>query len=87
MLGDRFADALRRLRFDDEILEWVCDALRESHADEKRFREEAVGRLQVEYDKLAKRIDAMYEDKLDGRVDAAFFDRKSAEWRSEQTRP
>ena len=28
----------------------------------------------------------MYEDRLDGRVDLAFFDRKSREWRDEQSR-
>ncbi|MEO8371387.1 MAG: hypothetical protein ABI806_19530 [Candidatus Solibacter sp.] len=28
----------------------------------------------------------MYLDKLDGRIDAAFFDSKSAEWRGEQDR-
>jgi site-specific DNA recombinase len=28
----------------------------------------------------------MYVDKLDGRIDNAFFDRKSAEWRAEQDR-
>jgi site-specific DNA recombinase len=28
----------------------------------------------------------MYVDKLDGRVDAAFFDKMSAEWRAEQER-
>lgn len=28
----------------------------------------------------------MYVDKLDGRIDAAFFDRMSAEWRAEQDR-
>ena len=28
----------------------------------------------------------MYVDKLDGRIDATFFDRKAAEWRSEQSR-
>jgi site-specific DNA recombinase len=28
----------------------------------------------------------MYVDKLDGRVDAAFFDKMSAEWRVEQDR-
>lgn len=27
---------------------------------------------------------AMYLDKLDGRIDAVFFDRKSSEWRREQ---
>src|SRR6516162_2217515 len=29
---------------------------------------------------------AMYVDKLDGKLDAAFFDRMSAEWRAEQDR-
>src|SRR5262249_15978783 len=29
----------------------------------------------------------MYLDKLDGRINAAFYDRKSAEWRAEQERP
>ncbi len=28
----------------------------------------------------------MYVDKLDGRIDTAFFDRMSAEWRAEQDR-
>jgi hypothetical protein len=28
----------------------------------------------------------MYEDRLDGRVDLAFFDRKSREWRDQQSR-
>jgi len=28
----------------------------------------------------------MYVDKLDGRIDANFFDRMSAEWRAEQGR-
>ena len=46
--------------------------------------EEAIERLQAEYDRLQKRIDAMYVDKLDGQVDAAFFDKMSAQWREEQ---
>ena len=39
-----------------------------------------------EYSRLQSRIDAMYVDKLDGRIDAAFFDRKASEWRLEQDR-
>ena len=61
-------------------------ALRESHVDEKKHHEEVIRRLQTEYNRLQNRIDEMYVDKLDGRIDAAFFDRKSAEWRSEQDR-
>ena len=72
------------MQFDDETLELVSSALRESDADEKRFHEDAIQRLQIEYSRLQNRIDQMYIDKLDGRVDAEFFDQKSAEWRQEQ---
>jgi site-specific DNA recombinase len=41
-------------------------------------------RLQAEYARLQNRIEAMYVDKLDGRVDTLFFDRKAAKWRAEQ---
>jgi site-specific DNA recombinase len=81
-----FADVLGRLAFDDEVLDWVRSALLESHADEKREHEEAIARLQQEYNRLQGRIDTMYVDKLDGRIDAAFFDRTAAQWRDEQAR-
>jgi hypothetical protein len=64
----------------------MITALRESHKDEKQHHDEAIVRLQAEYRKLQDRIDAMYVDKLDGRIDAAFFDRKSTDWRAEQDR-
>jgi site-specific DNA recombinase len=84
VLEERFAELLDRLRFDDEVLAWVSQALRVSHDDEKQHHEEAIRRIQVEYDRLQTRIDAMYVDKLDGRIDTDFFDRKAAEWRGEQ---
>jgi site-specific DNA recombinase len=71
---------------DDEVLEWVCEALDASHADERREHEEAIKRLRAEYDRLQNRIHAMYVDKLDGKVDGVFFERMSGEWRGEQDR-
>ena len=58
--------------------------MRASHHDEKRYYDDVVALLRAEYDKLQQRIGAMYVDKLDGPIDVGFFDRKSAEWRSEQ---
>ncbi|MEQ8667563.1 MAG: hypothetical protein RIC12_00230 [Pirellulales bacterium] len=84
MLEERFTDVVRGLQFDDEVIELVSSALRESHADEKRFHDEAIQRLQADYNRLQKRIDEMYIDKLDGQISAAFFGQKSAEWRREQ---
>ena len=73
-------------KFDDEVLEWVRDALHASHADERREHEEAIKRLQAEYKRLQDRINAMYVDKLDGLVDTAFFEKMSNQWREEQNR-
>jgi site-specific DNA recombinase len=67
-------------------LEWVREALHASHVDEEREHEAAIERLQTEHKRLRSRLDAMYIDKLDGRVDAAFYERMSTSWREEQTR-
>ena len=82
----QFTELLGRLRFDDEVLEWVREALHASHADERREHEQAIRRYQAEYKRLNERIHAMYVDKLDGLVDAAFFERVSNQWREEQNR-
>jgi len=86
VIEQQFTDLLGRLKFDDEVLEWVCEALDASHADERREHDDAIKRLRAEYDRLQNRIHAMYLDKLDGKVDGAFFERMSGEWRAEQDR-
>src|SRR5215211_7816403 len=85
-LEAQFTEMLGRLKFDDEVLEWVRDALHASHADERREHEEAIKRHQAEYNRLNDRIYAMYVDKLDGLVDTAFFDKMSNQWRDEKNR-
>jgi hypothetical protein len=47
VIGQRFSELLGRLTFDEEVLAWVRDALRASHADEKWEREAAIVRLRV----------------------------------------
>ncbi len=86
MLEEKFGALLGWLAFDDDFLDWVRDALHESHADERREHETAMERLSGEYDRLQNRIHAAYVDKLDGNIDAYFFEKMSAEWRAEQDR-
>ena len=85
-LEAQFTELLGRLKFDDEVLEWVREALHASHADERREHQEAIKRHQAEHKRLNERIHAMYVDKLDGLVDTAFFERMSNQWREEQNR-
>ncbi len=77
---------LKGLVFDDEVMDWVSEALHQSHADEKRFRDEAIARLQAEDSKIQNRLDKLYEDRLDGFIEPAFFERKAQEWRQAQKR-
>jgi site-specific DNA recombinase len=86
LLEKQFTELLGRLKFDDEVLEWVRDALHASHADERREHEEAIKRHQAEYKRLQDRINTMYVDKLDGVVDTVFFEKMSNQWREEQKR-
>lgn len=46
-----------------------------------------VARLRSEYRRLQIRIDAMCLDNLDGRIDTAFLDTKSAAWRRHLSLP
>jgi hypothetical protein len=85
-VGAKFTELLGRLTFDDEVLGWVSEALHASHSDQRRENEEAIRCLRTEHKRLGDRINAMYLDKLDGRVDTAFFDKMSFEWREEQNR-
>jgi len=86
VLEEKFGALLGRLAFDEEVLDWVRNALHDSHAEERREHEEAIERLRAEYDRLQNRIHAAYVDKLDGTIDAAFFEKMSEEWRAEQER-
>ena len=86
MLEACFADLLKGLVFDDEVMDWIVDALHQSHADEKRFRRDAIARLQDEQSKLQNRLDKLYDDRLDGFIEPDFFERKSREWRQTQKR-
>lgn len=86
VLEEKFASLLKTLFFDEEVMVWVTKALKESHEDKKKYLEETIIRLQSEYNKLQNRIDTMYIDKLDGKIDGNFYQQKSTEWKSEQNR-
>ncbi len=86
ILEERFTSLLDQISFDDDVLAWVVKELRNGRRDERRASENAIAKLNAEYARLQSRIDTMYIDKLDGRIDIAYFDRKAAEWRAEQAR-
>jgi len=80
----QFEQTLKGIRLDDEILEWLKVTLRNGYAEETAYKAQTLERLKAESKRLADRLEVLYTDKLDGRIDAAFFDRKAAEIKAEQ---
>ena len=66
-----------------EAVEFVIKALKESHLDKKAYLKKVVTELQADLERVRNRLDNMYLDKLDGKVDPAYYDRKNREWRRE----
>jgi site-specific DNA recombinase len=80
-LDRHFATLLRALVVAPAILQWLTTELVESDRAEEVAREEGLRRYRAESDRLGARLDVVYEDRLDGRIDAATYDRKFREIR------
>jgi hypothetical protein len=85
VLEEKFTALLNQISFSPEVLNWVEEPLHESHHDERKFH---LGdrATPARAPPCAGSINAMYMDKLDGRIDNEFFDRKAGDFRTEQLR-
>ncbi len=80
-LEKKLGEVIKGITIDKTILDWLVQALRESHQEEKAYHEGAISIFQDQYTKLQNRIDQAYTDKLDGKIPEDFLLRKMNEWR------
>ena len=80
----QFTELLGRLKFDDEVLEWVRDAFTPATATNGASTRTRSSATRPNTRGLRIASTRMYVDKLDGLVDAAFFEKMSNEWREAQ---
>jgi site-specific DNA recombinase len=82
-LGAYFVTELRRLHLDTDVLDWLKTALRSSHKDEQRFHHAAITRLTKQYAALQRKLDVLYEDRLEGRLSVERYEEKANGFREE----
>lgn len=75
---------LSGLNLGPNTVEWLKDKLKEDHQDEIQFRNNALNSLRQSHDRINKRLDEIYDDKLDGVIDQATYFRKRQEFLSER---
>ncbi|MGB8657427.1 MAG: recombinase family protein [Candidatus Zixiibacteriota bacterium] len=85
LLEEELGELVRSIVIDDERLEWIKEALKSSHVDEKAYHDEMIAKLTLQLKRLQQKLDQAYEDKLEGKIEEEFWSKKSEQWREEQS--
>jgi hypothetical protein len=68
----------------DYVLDDLLKTLRMSFEAKVEYHSHNINALRKEYDRLQKRLDAMYEDKLDGRITTDEYDKLAKKYKQKQ---
>jgi len=85
-LTQQFAGGLRELILSPAILQWLTTELLQSEESERLVRAQVFRRDQAELERVKARLDMMYGDRLDGRINADTYDKMAKEVREYQSR-
>jgi site-specific DNA recombinase len=77
-------DVLKDIHIPDEVMAQLLDSFEnDSATDQLKQRQESQA-LTQKLNSVRSRMDQMYEDKLDGKIDEDFWQRKMQEWRGQE---
>ena len=65
------------------LAEWLRDALKESHADEVKYHNEALTELNTRLQRTQQRVDTLYDEKIDGNITNEFYEKKFEQYSDE----
>ena len=82
-MQDQLASSLRELVIPPGVLEWLQEAVGESDLTQQVAREREIKRMEEQHRRIEAKLEAMYEDRLDGRITPEMYDRKTSELRSQ----
>ena len=69
---------------DKRIAEWIKKALKESHKDEIEYHNKSLGELNRRYERIQRRLNMLYDDKLDGKITPEFYEQKFKQYTKEK---
>ena len=74
---------LERLSISEETVKKVLDLLKSEHDNIQLFYKNAIAQTRAEYNKLQKKLDTLYEDRLDGRITVDDYDKYVNKYKAE----
>jgi site-specific DNA recombinase len=85
-VSDRMGEMLKDIYVPETVAETIVASLSSDSARADAERQKRMDATQQRLAALRTRMDQMYEDKLDGKIDDAFWARKMNEWREQEHR-
>jgi DNA invertase Pin-like site-specific DNA recombinase len=79
----QFGSMLRELVIPPGVLTWLQEAVVESDLNERRARDREVKRLEEHHRRVQTKLEAIYEDRLEGRISKDIYDRKAHDLRTQ----
>ncbi len=67
-----------------KLMEWIKQALKESHQDEIQYHSSALKELNLRLGQIQKRIDNLYDDKVDEKITKEFYESKFKKYSEEK---
>jgi site-specific DNA recombinase len=83
-LSEQLADILKGIYIPEEIMAQLLDSFQNDAAATEFKRRQESQALTQKLNMVRSRMDQMYDDKLDGKIDEEFWQRKMQEWRSQE---
>lgn len=68
----------------ERFLQWIKYALKESHGDEIAYNANAREELNKRYATAQRRLEMLYDDKIDGKIDQALYDVKFEQYKKDR---
>lgn len=83
-VSERLGEVLRSIYVPKEIAKAIVSSLESDQTGAEAQRQQELAAAKQRLAALRTRMDQMYEDKLDGRIDEALWARKANEWREQE---
>lgn len=83
-LSDQLGDLLRDIHIPDDVLAQLLSSLNSDTAGIEAKKRQEAQVLAQRLNSLRARMNQMYDDKLDGKIEESFWQRKMQEWREQE---
>lgn len=83
-VSDQLGELLKSIYVPEGIAHKIVESLQTSHEQTETMRQEQAAGAQQRLATLRTRMDQIYEDKLDGKISEALWERKQAEYREHE---